>query len=575
MKKIPSGATHSIVFALSIICLILFVSYSCTPQGTVSPEVLVKPDVSPSIRHNVYYVRTSGSENNPGTRERPFQTIQKAADVMIAGDTCYVGGGTYRERVTLRNSGTKDQPIHFIVNPGEKVTINGADPITGSWIKAVSFETLTSDTGKTSILTPRRSRGVRNYSELYMEGKRMRRVNSLDRLVRPGTWFLEENRLLFIPPDLESLSGIADNFLDPIDFEAEGKVRDYAFDATGINFIVIEDFRFFATKSVKLDPGNASVNVFINEKQWIEYAGFDGPGKGKHIVFVTGDEEYRSEEAMPQMAKILAKHHGFKCTVLFSINEATWEIDPDTRNNIPGLHALESADLMVLFTRSRELPDEQMKYIIDYTNTGKPIIGLRTATHAFSYRQNLSSQYAKYSSRSKEFEGGYGRQVLGEAWVDHYGHHGEESTRGIVADGMNDHPIVKGCDDIWGPTDVYEVGALSGDSKPVIMGQVLRGMTPDDEPNTEKELMPVAWVKTYTGENGNTARVFTTTMGAAPDFESEGLRRLFVNACYWCLEMEDQITGRANINIVGEYKPTFFGFGKFKKGMKTIDYEMK
>jgi hypothetical protein len=310
------------------------------------------------------------------------------------------------------------------------------------------------------------------------------------------------------------------------------------------------------------------------EDQWIVYDGFDGPGKGKQIVFVTGDEEYRSEESMPQLAKILAKHHGFKCTVLFAINKETGEIDPTTLDNIPGLEALEAADLMVIFLRFRELPDEQMKYIIDYTDSGRPILGLRTATHAFNYRDRKDSPYAKYNFRDREFEGGFGRQVLGETWVDHHGEHGEESTRGIIAGGMEDHPIVRGCGDIWGPTDVYEVTTLSGDSKPVVMGQVLRGMTPDSPPNTDKELMPIAWIKTYTGEEGKTARVFATTMGAAPDLESEGLRRLLVNASYWCLRMEGQIPARANVDIVGEYKPSFFGFGAFKKGVRPSDHEM-
>ena len=63
-------------------------------------------------------------------------------------------------------------------------------------------------------------------------------------------------------------------------------------------------------------------------------------------------------------------------------------------------------------------------------------------------------------------------------------------------------------------------------------------------------------------------------MGAANDFESEGLRRLFVNAGYWCLKMEDQIPARAKVDIVGEFKPTNFGFGDFKKGLKPSDYEM-
>src|SRR5436190_18913986 len=103
--------------------------------------------------------------------------------------------------------------------------------------------------------------------------------------------------------------------------------------------------------------------------------GFDGPGKGKHVVLVSGDEEYRSEETLPQMAKILAKHHGFKCTVLFAIDPQTGFISPPTNNNIPGLEALATADLMVIFTRFRNLPDEQMKHVVDYVESGKPVIG--------------------------------------------------------------------------------------------------------------------------------------------------------------------------------------------------------
>jgi hypothetical protein len=236
------------------------------------------------------------------------------------------------------------------------------------------------------------------------------------------------------------------------------------------------------------------------------------------------------------------------------------------------LEALETADLMVLFTRFRELPDEQMKYIIDYTNSGKPIMGLRTATHAFNYVKNTSSPYAKYSFRDKEFDGGYGRQVLGETWINHYGHHKVESTRGVVAEGMEDHPIVQGCEDIWGVSDVYGLTELLGDCKPVIMGVVLKGMNPSDEPNTEKPPLPIAWTKTYTGEQGKTARVFTTTMGASFDFKSEGFRRLLVNASYWALGMEDRIPPRANVDYVGEYDPPDLGSNGFRKGVKPEDH---
>ena len=309
-------------------------------------------------------------------------------------------------------------------------------------------------------------------------------------------------------------------------------------------------------------------------KPGVVFKGGKGPGKGKHIVFVTGDEEYRSEDSMPMLAKVLSVHHGFKCTVLFAINKETGEIDPKTVDNIPGLEALKKADLMVLFLRFRELPDEQMKYIIDYTDSGKPIIGLRTATHSFNYRKHKDSPYAKYSFRDNNFKGGYGRQVLGETWINHYGHHQRESTRGLIAKGMETHPIVKGVEDIWGPSDVYGITTLSGDSKPLIMGQVLSGMDPKDKPNPNKKLVPVAWTKTYTGQRGKTARVFTTTMGHGDDFKSEGFRRLLVNACYWSMDMEDKIPAKSKVDIVGEYNPNRIGFGKHKEGLKPSDHKL-
>jgi hypothetical protein len=313
----------------------------------------------------------------------------------------------------------------------------------------------------------------------------------------------------------------------------------------------------------------------VDAQSGVVLKGRKGPGKGKHIVFVIGDEEYRSEDLMPQLAKILAVRQGFKCTLLFAINKETGEIDPKTLDNIPGLKILEKADLMVMFLRFRELPDEQMKYIIDYTNSGKPIVGLRTSTHAFNYTRNKNSPYAKYSFRSRELDGGYGRQVFGETWINHYGRHQVESTRGLIAKGMENHPIVKGIDDIWGPSDVYALTTLAGDCKPVIMGQVLSGMNPKDKPNPDKKLVPVAWIKTYTGEKGKTARIFTTTMGHAGDLKSEGFRRLLVNACFWAMGMEDKIPAKSNVDFVGEYNPNKIGMDGHKRGVKPSDHELK
>jgi hypothetical protein len=126
---------------------------------------------------------------------------------------------------------------------------------------------------------------------------------------------------------------------------------------------------------------------------------------------------------------------------------------------------------MVMFLRFRELPDDQMKRILDYTNSGKPIVGLRTSTHAFNYTQRKDSPFAKYSYQDKIFEGGYGRQVFGETWINHYGVHQKESAGPDRAE--ENHPIVRACR-ISGAVGCVCV-TLQGDCKPVILGQVLAG----------------------------------------------------------------------------------------------------
>jgi type 1 glutamine amidotransferase len=295
-------------------------------------------------------------------------------------------------------------------------------------------------------------------------------------------------------------------------------------------------------------------------------------GKGKHIVFVSGDEEYRSEESLPALARILNQHHGFRCTVLYAIDPKSGEINPDIQTNIPGLENLESADLMVIATRFRNLPDEQMKYIDQYLARGGPIVALRTATHAFAL--DAKSAYRKYSWNNKEgdWEGGFGRQILGETWIRHHGKHAVQSSRGILVQEQSKHPILRGVKDIWGPADVYAVRLpLPGDSLPLVMGQVLSGMQPTDSPAdgpVNSPMMPVAWTKSY---GPKSARVFVTTMGAATDLSNEGVRRMVVNGVFWALKQERRIKPDLNIAFVREYKPTNFKFGGYIRGLKPGD----
>jgi hypothetical protein len=310
----------------------------------------------------------------------------------------------------------------------------------------------------------------------------------------------------------------------------------------------------------------------------VVYEGKEGPGKGKQIVFLSGDEEYRSEESLPMLAKILAVRHGFKCTVLFSINPADGAIDPVTQTNTPGLEALDTADLCVMALRFREWPDDKMKHFVDYLNAGKPIIALRTSTHAFAYDRNKKSPYGKFDWRSKEWPGGFGQEVLGETWVNHHGDHGKQSTRGIINPEYKSDPILRGVDDLWAPTDVYGVVHLPADAKVLVRGQVLTGMQPGDGPlegPKNNPMMPIVWTREYKGEQGKTSRILTTTMGAAVDFQNEGLRRMIVNGCYWAVGLENQIPAKSDVSYAGEYEPTWFGFGKYKKGLRPEDFELK
>jgi len=314
---------------------------------------------------------------------------------------------------------------------------------------------------------------------------------------------------------------------------------------------------------------NAGSAIAQTSAQWIVYQGNEGPGKGKHIVFVSGDEEYRSEQGLPMLAKILAERHGFKCTVLFAIDPKTNLIDPNYQTNIPGLEHLKTADLMVMLLRFRELPDEQMKHIIDYTNAGKPIVALRTSTHAFNYSRNKENPYAKYSynSKVKGWEGGYGKQVLGETWINHHGAHTKEGTRALVNGIVKNHPILRGVKDIWTPTDVYGILDLPNDAQVLTFGQTTNGMTPTSPLSFEKSVMPVAWIRSYSSASGKKAKIFNTTMGSSVDLLSEDLRRLVVNACYWGIGLDQQIPELNNVQTVGEYNPTMFGFGKYQKGL--------
>jgi len=283
----------------------------------------------------------------------------------------------------------------------------------------------------------------------------------------------------------------------------------------------------------------------------LELKGREGPGQGRKIVLISGDEEYRSEEALPMLAKILSQRHGFDCTVLFAIDPATGLIDPNLQTNIPGLEALADADLLIISTRFRRLPPEQLRFIADYLQKGRPVIGLRTATHAFTGDAVTDGIVWK----------DFGLNVLGETWINHHGRHLVEGTRGVIEAANAQHPVLRGVRDVFGPSDVYGIRNLGADATILLRGQVTTNLNADSPavagPKNDP-MMPLAWIRGYQVPNGQSGQAFCTTMGASVDLLSADLRRLVVNAALHLVGAP--VPPVANVDYVDPFQPTFYGF---------------
>ncbi|MCH2115365.1 MAG: ThuA domain-containing protein [Pirellulales bacterium] len=294
-----------------------------------------------------------------------------------------------------------------------------------------------------------------------------------------------------------------------------------------------------------------------------------GPGKGMHLVFIASDHEYRSEETLPALARLLARHHGFRCTVVFGVDE-NGAILPGA-SNVPGIEALDSADLMVVFTRHQRWPADQMQHFVDYLKRGGPIVGLRTATHGFSIPRD--SPFAKYGETydGEDYLGGFGRQILGETWVGHHGHNHRSSTRLDIVREKSNHPILRGVKDMWVQCGGYHADPLLP-CEVLAMAQPLVGMEQDSGPDRNFKPVPGAWTRSYQSESGTVGRVFTSTYGASNDIENDGFRRMLTNGCFWAVGLEDAIQDDMDISFVGPYHATWrHDRGERKKGLKPQD----
>ena len=308
-------------------------------------------------------------------------------------------------------------------------------------------------------------------------------------------------------------------------------------------------------------------------ENFLHFAAKTGDGKGKKVVLIAGDDEYRSEEGLPMLGKILSQKHGFDCTILFPAGD-DGVIKPADHLLLSNPAALDTADAIVMLTRFRSWsPDDTKKFEAAYLR-GVPIIGMRTSTHAFDIQGDHPYKKWNWNYGEGDWKGGFGKVVLGETWVNHHGAHKSEGCRGIIEEANKGHEILKGVSDIFADSDVYTATAPS-DATVLVRGQVTDSLKPDSKPVAGKKndpMQPIVWTREHKNEAGKVNRIVTTTMGAATDLQSEGLRRLLVNSVFWGLKLP--VPAKANVDYVDPYSPSMYGFGGERKNLKASDLDL-
>ena len=277
--------------------------------------------------------------------------------------------------------------------------------------------------------------------------------------------------------------------------------------------------------------------------------GKEGPGKDKTIVLVSGDEEYRTEESMPMLAKILSEKHGFTCKVLFSWDKTGKYIDPNNQQGVIGWEHLKDADLMLIGTRFRKPNAEDAEHITNFLNSGKPVVGIRTSTHAFNGGEKFGDKISF---------GQFGPLIMGEGWVSNHGRHKVEGARGMIETKNAAHPILKGVTDVFGPSDVYGVKRLTEKDTILLRGAVTENLEPSSSFVDSKNdpMQPLAWLHPYEAPNGKKGTTFCTTMGASVDLVSEDLRRMLVNSVYFLTGLK--VPENADVSYVDPFYPSFY-----------------
>lgn len=234
--------------------------------------------------------------------------------------------------------------------------------------------------------------------------------------------------------------------------------------------------------------------------------------KPLNVVFIAAEDEYRSEVSLAGLQTRVTEW-GWKSTLLTSAPNQS------AADNIPGLEALDTADLVVMYMRFRTIPLEQVEHIDRYLKRGGPLVGIRTSTHAFAYPKGHS--LVAWND--------FGKDVLGAPWIRHFGH--DSTTDVTIAPGMEQDELLKGVEPAFHVRSwLYD---LEDKFPPEGSHILLMGQSCDEAgtPVMSRRTSAVAWTR----QSPWGGRVFTTTLGHPEDFENPSVQALLNNAMRWAM----------------------------------------
>lgn len=227
------------------------------------------------------------------------------------------------------------------------------------------------------------------------------------------------------------------------------------------------------------------------------------------LVFMIGEDEYHTWETLPEFADKDVKAKGYEVTVIHA--------DAADKNNFPGLtKALEKADLLLVSVRRRTPPKDQLDAVRAFLAAGKPLIGIRTACHAFALRPK-----DKLANETLAAWQDFDPEVIGGHYTNH--HPAGPLSAITLAPGADKESILQGIDvaKLVGNGSLYKVAPLEKSTTPLLIGTI---------PGQPAE--PVAWTNHYGPKE---ARIFFTSLGHPDDFKNGEFRRLLLNSIAWAL----------------------------------------